>query len=211
MKLSGFCIVLFTVLSVGISLATDHNRPVLEPYKLAGKRIVFPNWYFVRPGHFNWVDNEVKSVYASQTAKLNEYEVHFVSFDSPHGIRLFVEQAQREIPIIPNYKPWDKWGIRLAILIYENGKFRLWGSCNSDNPHSRDCYFESTDGINWEKPNLDLVEFEGNRNNNLLPTKVGLSVFIDPKASPDERYKTIRRTDYTAFSHENGKNIRVRI
>ena len=31
------------------------------------------------------------------------------------------------------------------------------------------CYATSRDGIHWEKPNLGQVEFEGSRDNNLLP------------------------------------------
>jgi hypothetical protein len=172
-------------------LATDHSRPVLEPYKLAGKRMIFSNWFYIRPGHFDWLDQEGKNVYASSESKIDEHSAQFLSFDSPFGIRLFVEPAKREIPIIYTDKPWDKWGIRLSTLILDNGKFRLWGSCHSDNISGRFCYFESTDGIHWEKPDLGLVEFADNSQNNLLNTNVGLSVFIDPTAPPRERYKTV--------------------
>ena len=179
------------VLLVATSLyATDHTRPVLEPYQLAGKKIVFTNWFFVRPGHFDWVDDEGKSVYTKKDAKLDEHAAHFIAFDSPHGIRLFVEPAKREIPIIPSDKPWDQWGIRLATLLYENGKYRLWGTCNSDNIQSSNCYFESTDGIHWEKPNLGFIEFGGDQNNNLIASDVQLSIFVDSLAHPTERYKT---------------------
>ena len=112
---------------------TAQHRPVLEPHQLAGTRIVFTNWYFVRPPHIDWVDDQGQSVYRSDNAEFDGYEANFVSLDAPHGIRLFVEPAQREIPIIPNDKPWDKWAIRLYTLIHENGKYRFWGRCYSDN------------------------------------------------------------------------------
>ena len=144
---------LLAILIIATKLcATDHSRPVLEPYKLESKRLIFTNWFFVRPGHFDWIDEQGKSVYSDQHAKLDEHAAHFVAYNSPHGIRLFVEPAQHEIPIITTDKPWDKWGIRLATLIYENGVYRLWGTCNSDNKHQKNCYFESRDGANWGKP-----------------------------------------------------------
>ena len=37
--------------------AIDHSRPASEPYKLAGKRMVFSTWYLVRPGQLDWMDD----------------------------------------------------------------------------------------------------------------------------------------------------------
>jgi hypothetical protein len=59
-------------------------------------------------------------------------------------------------------------------------------------------YFESKDGITWERPNLGLVEFEGSTDNNIILDKMGdgtgchdFSPFIDgnPDATPEARYK----------------------
>lgn len=171
-------------------LGTDHTRPVMEPYALSGNRMIFSNWFYIRPGHFDWLDKNGKSVYAKSDAKLDDKSAQFVYFDSPYGIRLFAEKAQHEIPVIDRDKPWDKWGIRLSTLILENGKYRLWGTCNSDYKTQRNCYFESQDGFTWDKPELGLVTFQEHKNTNLLNTKVGLSVFIDPVAPSGERYKT---------------------
>ena len=33
------------------------------PYELAGKRIVFTNWYYIQPGDLDWRDAKGKSVY----------------------------------------------------------------------------------------------------------------------------------------------------
>jgi predicted GH43/DUF377 family glycosyl hydrolase len=61
------------------------------------------------------------------------------------------------------------------------------------------CYAESDDTINWTKPNLGIVEFDGSKDNNILvvppmtPNNKGIhgsAVFIDPHAgSEDEKYK----------------------
>lgn len=50
---------------------------------------------------------------------------------------------------------------------------------------------ESTDGLHWARPDLGLVEFQGSRQNNLLPGK-NFRAILDPHASdPEQRYKGI--------------------
>ncbi|MFV1967478.1 MAG: hypothetical protein ACC628_18785 [Pirellulaceae bacterium] len=53
-------------------------------------------------------------------------------------------------------------------------------------------YAISKDGLNWEKPNLGLVEYNGSKENNILMEGRKLAyVFIDPHARPSERYKML--------------------
>lgn len=66
---------------------------------------------------------------------------------------------------------------------------------------SRLCYAESDDGVNWHRPNLGLVNHQGSCDNNILgpnhhdlrcdvsPGWYGGTVFIDPIAPPEARYK----------------------
>ena len=66
--------------------------------------------------------------------------------------------------------------------IYGNYKYRL-------------CYATSKDGVHWEKPNLGKVEFDGSRNNNLLPDGGRAPTFEDPnETDPAKRYKSIAMT-----------------
>lgn len=53
------------------------------------------------------------------------------------------------------------------------------------------CYASSTDGIHWEKPELGLIEFNGNRQNNIVMRRVnGAGVFKDERETdPSRRYK----------------------
>ncbi|MDE0300761.1 MAG: hypothetical protein OXN17_19150 [Candidatus Poribacteria bacterium] len=53
------------------------------------------------------------------------------------------------------------------------------------------CYAVSTDGIRWDKPDLGLVEFDGNKRNNLLVREIhGAGVFKDYRETdPAKRYK----------------------
>lgn len=52
------------------------------------------------------------------------------------------------------------------------------------------CYAESTDGIHWERPDLGLVEFRGNRHNNRIQGLCGVPA-LNPQGGPDERFMAI--------------------
>ena len=55
------------------------------------------------------------------------------------------------------------------------------------------CYATSSDGIHWEKPNLGQVEFEGSRDNNILPPGTLVPLFRDEhETDPAKRYKSMR-------------------
>lgn len=60
------------------------------------------------------------------------------------------------------------------------------------------CYAESKDGINWIKPNLGLVEFNGDKNNNIIGHYLhGTSILFDKHELDDnKRYKLFTKIDY---------------
>lgn len=77
------------------------------------------------------------------------------------------------------------------------------------------CVAESTDGIHWERPELDLFEVGGHRRNNVVLTSDAggkavhnLSPYLDPRREvPDaERYKALGggKADLLAFSSPDG-------
>lgn len=59
-------------------------------------------------------------------------------------------------------------------------------------------YAESNDGIHWIKPNLNRVEWNGNKNNNLLFKYAhGTGVMLDEhETDPNRRYKMVTKIDY---------------
>ena len=63
------------------------------------------------------------------------------------------------------------------------------------------CYAESQDGIQWTKPNLDIVENTNIVLTNQAPFSHNFSPFIDtnPNAKKDERYKAIAGTSETGL------------
>ena len=87
---------------------------------------------------------------------------------------------------------------------HEDGRFRMWYSATgTDSPitpgqpagswqqYMRVCYAESEDGIQWQRPELGLVEFKGSRANNIVPViqRCPTVVCDSHEPDPDRRYK----------------------
>ena len=110
-------------------------------------------------------------------------------------------------------RPWDLGDVWLSVIRDEDEHgvlFRMYYNSRDyeawrprTNPHCLILlYAESRDGVNWERPNLGLWEWEGDRDNNIMfpnddfpyvfTSVVIDSVFIDPNAaSPAEKYKMV--------------------
>ena len=100
----------------------------------------------------------------------------------------------------------DSWAVQFyGSIVREQEKFRLWyvaaGEDRLDKSVARSApwraaYAESSDGIHWTKPKLGLVEYRGNKDNNLIhvdPAPLGilnLKVLHEPdEPDPSRRYK----------------------
>ena len=132
-----------------------------EPYELAGKRIVFSNWYYVQPGDLDWVTAEGKSVYVDGNEAPES--ALFKGLRAPQGIRLRAHRPELRGPL----------GIPHRTILQEGSRYRAW----TDNE-----YLESTDGFHWKRVatlQLDPAYSDG-----------VWHVFIDPAAPPAERLKT---------------------
>ena len=67
------------------------------------------------------------------------------------------------------------------------------------------CYAVSKDGIHWEKPNLGMAEFEGDKRNNIVTRRRGVAGIYKDDRDPDRtrRYKmffSASRGTFVAFS-----------
>ena len=90
----------------------------------------------------------------------------------------------------------SSFGIYSSVLKEDDGRIRIWyharkGEDRSGLDQAYVGYAESTDGIHFTKPALNLFEEDGSTANNIvIPSKLGgSSVWIDPNAPPEERYK----------------------
>ena len=111
-------------------------------------------------------------------------------------------------------KPWEG-NVSAYVTIFRDGnKFRMYYRGSSDPSYTRKsalqpgeallpkhpdftCYAESPDGINWTKPSLGLIDFQGSRQNNIILAEneatANFSPFFDtnPSAPASERYKAV--------------------
>jgi hypothetical protein len=175
-----------------------------EPYALAGNRMVFTNWYYVRAGAYSWRNADGQAVNTSKIECLGPWDAHFErGVDAPTGVRIVAEKARQMGPIIKIEKPWEQMAVTLGFMLKDGDTYRGWGPCQDKEGVTRRCYFESKDGLHWVRPNMDLVEYKGNTNNNLLPDfpsgKLGLAcsdvttcIFVDPTAPPEKKYKCVK-------------------
>lgn len=141
-----------------------------------------------------------------------------VSIPHVQNLRLEMRQPQRHPanPVVQRGAPGsaDARGVQFyGSILRENGKYRLWYVAFDDdtaNPVAserwRAAYAESTDGVNWTKPSLGLVDFKGSKDNNLILTDpaplgfVNIKVLEDPEdPDPARRYKI---SSHVYFRHK---------
>ena len=100
--------------------------------------------------------------------------------------------ARNNTPALAPEKPWESHGCSNPTVILDEGVYKMWYSANGEDGTPRDCYATSTDGIHWERPNLGLIEYQGSRENNIISLDLNHgSIFKDPSAKPERRFKCI--------------------
>ena len=116
---------------------------------------------------------------------------------SSRGIALVMNTPyQSPDPVITVDAPWEdparnSFGIYSSVLKEDDGRIRVWYHGRKRDEQVYVGYAESTDGICFEKPELNLIEEDGSTANSIvIPGKhAGSSVWIDPHAPSEERYK----------------------
>ena len=116
-----------------------------------------------------------------------------------HNLRWTLGRVRKDA-YVDMLRPNAEWEDSTAwvCVLRDGGRYRLWyNAAKPPHPGLFVSYAESDDGIDWKKPVLNLVEVNGSKKNNVVftggpDTRKGMelgSVFIDPKARPEERYK----------------------
>ena len=117
------------------------------------------------------------------------------------GVERVLHSPTRDSVALEPEHPWEVGGLSYLIAFPEEGKFRGWYRADPQlqdtDYNSITCYAESEDGINWTKPNLGLIEFQGSKDNNIVWMEPGINLapFKDgnPDAKPEEQYKAFIR------------------
>ncbi|MSU70002.1 MAG: hypothetical protein EXS39_04350 [Opitutaceae bacterium] len=112
------------------------------------------------------------------------------------------------VPLGPPGAP-DSKGIFYCISVLEmNGEFWMWYIGAGDHDVSKSgivyglpfrlCFARSKDGVHWEKPSLGLLEYAGNRKNNLVELdgrefelQEGVILYEPDEADANRRFKIV--------------------
>ncbi len=145
-------------------------------------------------------------------------DTHLV--DEMKNVQLMVHQPTREEIAVECDQPWEGNGCGYFTVLHDQqeGVYRMyyhaWQIPTGIEPGGPLTigYFESKDGIHWDRPSLGLCEFNGSKDNNIILDKLGdggrchdFSPFIDanPATKPEARYKAV------GAGFENRKGIWV--
>ena len=122
-----------------------------------------------------------------------------------HGLELRLHSPTPQEVALKTDRPWEGNACGMISVFQDEGKYRMyyrgWQIMESTEHRTGPectCYAESDDGIHWERPELNLVEFDGSTANNILlgrDERFGLHTltpFKDTNPAPagDARYKS---------------------
>ncbi len=126
------------------------------------------DWWYVHAGYVGFKDGTSKA------------------WDAPLGIEIEAQPAAKSDPIMVPDRPWERDGLgSVGSFYHQDGRYVMYYRAEPGGL----CKAESDDGINWTKPELGAVEFEGSKRNNIVGDYY--RVFEDPAASPAERFKAV--------------------
>ena len=118
-------------------------------------------------------------------------------FFKQRGMALRVNPPVKSERVILPRKPWESKGVHAyGTIIEHDGLFKLWydaiGAIPGEPPHERClCYATSRDGLHWERQNVNLFEWEGIRENNIVMPGFSGSVMLDPQGPDEHRFKAL--------------------
>ena len=176
------------------------------PYTLSSNIVYFHDWRYVQHGNVGWraEDGRQISMWTTDPVPPMQYEPRFL----PVGIRLQAQPVRKTEPFLEP-RMTEEMYIFAGTVMHDEGRYRFWFDCwPAEHIHHERYtvggfnyvrYAESDDGETWTFPKLGLIERHGGTDNNVVygPSLTpvtgyhGGSVFKDPSAPPEERYKMV--------------------
>ncbi len=104
--------------------------------------------------------------------------------ESTEGVTRRLHRLERHPgnPVLVGDRPWERWLVspngRAVLFDLETGEFKMWYMASHMEEGApggfryKVAYAVSQDGAHWIKPNLGQVDWEGSRDNNLIPRGV---------------------------------------
>lgn len=146
---------------------------------------------------------------AQEVIELQDRRELFVDrylIDRLSNLELELHAPRNEGPVLYFDKAWEGPFSGYSAIIQDGEIYRAYyrglreaGSDGSLNEVS--CYAESNDGVHWRKPELNLFEIDGSKQNNVIlaqaaPVTHNFSPFLDqnPRIDPSQKYKALGGT-----------------
>ncbi len=175
-----------------------------------------------------------KSAYAIAN-KLEMFIDDFLIDDMAGAVERRLAHPVRQEQVFIADEPWEESGANYFSIVQVKGNDKTQSSINlyysarpkedptltgQDQDESRrqfTCILQSTDGVNFTRPNLGMVNFDGSKANNILMRGTpchNFSPFVDanPNTKPDEKFKAIayhtKGKGLGAFVSHDGLNWR---
>jgi hypothetical protein len=121
--------------------------------------------------------------------------VDLEAIESLENTQLVLNPPVKKGPSLFITEPWEQNGARGSSIIEWQGLYRLYYKVTPSIDQVYLAFVTSRDGIEWERPNLATVEFEGGCANNLVdidgqkPNET--CVFVDPTGPDEHRFKLV--------------------
>lgn len=125
-----------------------------------------------------------------------------------------------EGPVLSFDKRWEGPQAGYVTLLQDGSKLRMYYRGISEpgldgSEHERTCVAESTDGLNWSKPELGLYEYAGSTANNIVlanaaPVTHNFCPMLDPRSDvkPEHRYKAVGGTGRELFAYVSADGLK---
>ena len=130
-------------------------------------------------------------------------------FCRQYGVKLTVNPPIKAEIVLHGEKPWEAGRCACyASVLEDDGLYKLWydgmpGGRSEDGLARNLCYATSTDGLHWERENVNLFDWRGQHKNNIVMPGGGASVMLDPKAPEEHRFKALGIASETAVWPES--------
>lgn len=121
--------------------------------------------------------------------------------DTMNGARLRMHSPMEREVVFTFDAPWEGPECGYATVLKDGDRYRLYYRGGGELTEEVTCLAESDDAIHWARPNLQLFEYKGSKENNILwrgeakayRESHNFTPFIDanPAAAPDQRYKAV--------------------
>lgn len=108
------------------------------------------------------------------------------------NIELVMNPPADKMIVLQSEKPWEDYRVLLTSVVDTGEKYLMYYQAMKQNErgglNSYFCLAESSDGIQWSRPRLGLVDFQGSKDNNILSSTIGGAPYYAPHSPVEDPF-----------------------